>query len=109
MLRQCFAESFKLNSAVHQRQIRKCNDIHVPLMKKVICCQSILHNGAKTWNDIPVKIRSSRNLTSFRSKLKKYLIYKYWLPSITALNVSQFKITVDLLFPCVCFLYLLFP
>ena len=27
MLPQCFAESFKLNSAVHQRQTRKCNDI----------------------------------------------------------------------------------
>ena len=34
MLRQCFAESFKLNSAVHQRQIRKCNDIHVPIDEK---------------------------------------------------------------------------
>ena len=61
MLPQCFAESFKLNSAVHQRQTRKCNDIHVPLMKKVICRQSILHNGAKTWNVIPVEIRSSHN------------------------------------------------
>ena len=77
MLPQCFAESFRLNSAVHQRQTRKCNDIHVSLMKKVICRQSILHNGAKTWNDIPVEIRFSHNLTSFRSKLKKYLISKY--------------------------------
>ena len=76
-LPQCFADSFKLNSAVHQRQTRKCNDIHVPLMKKVICGQSILHNGPKIWNDIPVEIRSSHNLTNFRSKLKKYLISKY--------------------------------
>ena len=49
MLPQCFAESFKLNSVAHQRQTRKCNNIHLPsLMKKVICRQSILHNGAKT-------------------------------------------------------------
>ena len=34
MLPHCFAESIKLNSAVHQRQTSKCNDIHVPLMKK---------------------------------------------------------------------------
>ena len=77
MLPQCFAELLKLNFAVYQRQTRKRNNIHVPLMKKVICRQSILHNGAKTWNDIPVEIRSSLNLTSFRSKLKKYLISKY--------------------------------
>ena len=74
---KCFAKSFKLNSAVHQRQTRKCNDIYVPLMKKVICRQSILHNDAKTWNDIPVEIRSSHNLTSFPSKLKEYLISTY--------------------------------
>ena len=34
MLTQCFTESFKLNSAVHQRQTRKRNDIHVPFIKK---------------------------------------------------------------------------
>ena len=64
LLPQCFTESFELNSVVHQRQIRKCNNIHVPLIKKVIR------------NDIPVEIRSY-NLTSFCSKLKKYLISKY--------------------------------
>ena len=110
MLPQCFTESFKLNSAVHQRQTRKYNDVYVILMKKVICCQSILYNGAKMWNDIPVEIRSSHNLTRCWSKLKKYLISKYWLPSTKALNVAQSKIMIDLQFPCVffvCFFFVL--
>ena len=47
MLALCFTESFMLNSAEHQRQTRKCNDIHVQFIKKVICRQSILYNGAK--------------------------------------------------------------
>ena len=67
MIPQCLTESFKANFAVHQRQTRKCNDIHVPFMKQVICRQSIVYNDAKIWNDIPVEIRHSHNLTSFRS------------------------------------------
>ena len=46
MLPQCFTESIKLNSTVHYGQTRKSNDIHVPFMKKVICRQSTLYNGA---------------------------------------------------------------
>ena len=48
-----------------------------PFMKKVVGHQSILYNGAKIWNDIPVEICCFHNSTSFRSKLKKYLISKY--------------------------------
>ena len=60
----------KLNSAMHQSQTRKFDDIHVPFMKIVICRQSIHYNDAKIWNDIPVEIRHSHNLTSFRTKQK---------------------------------------
>ena len=52
---QCFTKSFKFNSAVHQHQSRKWNNIHVPFIKKVICRQSILYNGTKIWDDTPQK------------------------------------------------------
>ena len=67
MFPQCFSESFKLNFAVHHRQTKKDNDIHVPFTINVICPQLILFNGAKIWSDIPVDIRYPHNLTIFRN------------------------------------------
>ena len=55
MFPQCYTESFKLYSVVHQHQSRKWNNIHVPFMKKVICRQLILYNGTKVWDDTPLK------------------------------------------------------
>ena len=69
-LSKCFEELFKLNMSLHGRSMRYSNDVHPPLIKET-CRQSIIHTRYKQWNEIPINIRDSRNITCFRKKLKK--------------------------------------
>ena len=76
-LSNCFEGSFRLNSSVRRRSLRRSDDIRPPLVKKSICRESILFTGSKHWNEIPPDIKNCRSLHSFKINLKKYFIEHY--------------------------------
>jgi hypothetical protein len=44
--------------------------------------RSFAFAGPKTWNSLPLEIRKSTTLTTFKSKLKTYLYRKYFSESL---------------------------
>ena len=73
----CFEGSFRLNSSVHSKSLRRSDDILLPLVKKSICRQSIVFTGSKHWNEIPPDVKNCQSLHSFKINLKKYFIEQY--------------------------------
>ena len=77
MLPNCFNNFFQLNSEIHSRQTKQSNNLHLPLLKKSTCKQSIKLVGVKIWNEIPNEIKQSKNLAQFTKRLKQLLLNSY--------------------------------
>ena len=72
---------------VHSRRTRQSNNLHLPLLKKSTCKQSIKLVGVKLWNEIPNKIKQSKNLAGFKKQGKQLLLNSYYL---TLFNLISF-------------------
>ena len=68
---------FKLNSSIHKYATRNASNYHLPKIRTSVMKRSILFDGPKLWNSIPVTIRNCRSLQTFKQKYKMYLIESY--------------------------------
>ena len=72
----CFHSFFELVGSVHQygtRQIIKSNIFLTQKNTLQYGLRSVRYCGAKCWNNIPVDIKQSPSVSSFRQKIKAFL------------------------------------
>lgn len=68
---------FTTNKTHHQYNTRNRNNPRIPLSKYSITIKSVKHRGPQIWNHIPITVRSSRTMNTFRFKLKNNILNKY--------------------------------
>ena len=84
-LPQIFENYFQRNRDVHGLNTRQANDFYVPFSRLQIRRFSIKIHGSEVWNSFPTYIKISTSLMNFKKKLRKYLIDRNLL-----VTVSQF-------------------
>ena len=84
-LPQIFENYFQRNRDVHGLNTRQANDFYVPFSRLQIRRFSIKIHGSEVWNSFPTFIKISTSLMNFKKNLRKYLIDKNLL-----VTVSQF-------------------
>ena len=65
------------NSDIHSYPTRYSSDFHLTNPKIIMAYKSITHHCPDIWNALPVNIKHSASLYSFKATMKKYLISKY--------------------------------
>ena len=73
------ADMFPLNLSFHSYLTRSANDFHFPKIRTSQAKSTICFSGPKLWSSLPIEIKNSVSLHSFKRKLKKYLIDRYRL------------------------------
>ena len=53
---------------------RKCQDIDILKRNLEFSKKGFLYPGAKVWNDVPLDVRNSPTILTFKKKLKDYLL-----------------------------------
>ena len=61
------------NSSIHNYNTRIKNNLHLPLCHTSSKQKTIVYQGPKLWNTLPMDVRSSQSLTVFRNRVKKLL------------------------------------
>ena len=59
-----FSRNYNARNSVNLRSIYR---------KKKICLSSIRSTGPKIWNSLPLNVKSTRSIFSFKKHFKKYL------------------------------------
>ena len=65
------------NTPVHSYQTRNQHKLRIPGHRLTLFTHSLMYLGPKTWNDVPLCIKNSNSLSSFKVKYKKYLLSFY--------------------------------
>ena len=68
-------EKFTMRSQISANATRNCQDIDISKRNLAFSKKSFLYSGAKLWNDIPLDIRNSPTVLTFKKKLKDYLLH----------------------------------
>ena len=70
---------FKTNAENHNYNTRNALNFEYPTCNNKLnfCDKSISYQSAKTWNNIPNHVKSSRNLNSFKTSFKQLIISDY--------------------------------
>ena len=66
---------FTMRSQISAYATRNCRDIDIPKRNLEFSKKSFLYSDAKLWNDIPLDIRNSPTVLTFKKKLKDYLLH----------------------------------
>ena len=67
------SEMFVINST-HTYFTRQSDYLHVPIIKTTTLQKTILYTGVTVWNYTLNKINSNCIITTFKQRLKKYLL-----------------------------------
>ena len=82
-LPQIFENYFQQNKDVHERNTRQADDFHVPFSRLQVRRFSIKIHGSEVWNSFPTYIKKSTSVMDFKKKLRKYLIDRHLLVTVT--------------------------
>ena len=69
-----FNDFFQKNSALHNRNTRQSNDLHVRFARLDVRTFSLKIHAATTWNEIPMYIKLASSVNVFKQMLRKHLI-----------------------------------
>ena len=61
-------DKFQYRSQVHQRTLRSINNLNLPLCRISTGQRSFAFRGAKTWNSLPVELRTIESTKIFKKK-----------------------------------------
>ena len=61
----------------HSYNTRFINNAVPSFQRLTRCMKSLTYNGPKCWNNIPINIRNSPSISSFKHKFKDHLIKLY--------------------------------
>ena len=62
---------------LHNYQTRNQHTLRTPSHKLTLFTHSLMYLGPKTWNDVPLHIKHSTSISSFKNKFKKHLLSFY--------------------------------
>ena len=65
---------FDLRNKVSQRITRNGSDVHIDYRRIAVGQKAISVSGAKLWNSIPINIRNSNNIVTFKSHMYQHLL-----------------------------------
>ena len=80
------------------------NNLYLPRIRTEIMRKSLSYSGALLWNDLPLSLKNSPNLSSFKSQFYKILLDRDWQTCICFLR----RCTVCRCFCFVCFFVMVF-
>ena len=66
--------NFDLWNKVSQRITRNCSDVHIDYRTTAVGQKAISLSGAKLWNSIPMNIRNSNTIVTFKSHMYQHLL-----------------------------------
>ena len=74
LLPECFDNLFIFNNQIHDHNTRAATKYRSHACRTNIKQFTILHQGPKIWNCLPPSITEINTISSFKRKLKEYLI-----------------------------------
>ena len=74
LLPPVFNQIFLYNASFHNYDTRFSQNIHLPLLKCAVSRKTIKYTGPKLWNEMPLEIRQSPTLKSFKRRYRDYLL-----------------------------------
>ena len=66
--------NFVLRNKVSQRITTNCSDVHIDYRRTTVEQKAISVSGAKLWNSIPMNIRNSNTIVTFKSHMYQHLL-----------------------------------
>ena len=72
-----FLHMFKRNYSVHNYPTRQRDAYHLPRTRTIFAMKTIMYAGPKYWNDLPPELKGCLSLSSFKCKLRQYLLNNY--------------------------------
>ena len=66
---------FTKNSSIHTHNTRHRDNLHIPKCYTSLRQRTIIFQGPKLWNLLPIDIKSSPSLNVFKRKLMKFLLH----------------------------------
>ena len=78
-----FENYFQQNKDFHELNTRQANDFHVPFSRLQVRRFSIKIHGSEVWNSFPTYIKKSTSVMDLKKKLRKYLIDRHLLVTVT--------------------------
>ena len=66
--------TFDLRNKVSQRITRNGSDVHIDYRRTAVGQKAISVSGAKLWNSIPMNIRNSNTIVTFKSHMYQHLL-----------------------------------
>ena len=76
MTPEYITDLFKTTSVAHNRQLRSVGNelLSIPRTKTCYYDRSFTVVGTKQWNELPINIKHSPSLLSFKNSIKAYLL-----------------------------------
>ena len=74
LLPEKFQAMFHKNSSVHCYQTRQATHYRIPFPRTNVKKFTIVYNGPKFWNSLPLKLKLSSTMKTFKAELKTHLI-----------------------------------
>ena len=72
-----FLHMFRRNSGVHNYPTRQRDAFHLPRTRTLFAKKTIMFTGPRFWNELPPEITSCLAASSFKRKLKQFLLNGY--------------------------------
>ena len=72
-----FLHMFRRNSVVHNYPTRQRDAFHLPRTRTIFAKKTIMFTGPRYWNELPSEITSCLAASSFKRKLKQFLLNRY--------------------------------
>ena len=69
-----FQVLFHKSSAVHSNQTRQANHFRIPYFRTNMKKPTIVYQGPKIWNSLPLKLKLYPTLKTFKAHLKAHLM-----------------------------------
>jgi len=69
-------EIFTTNHNMHQYNTRQRNDPHTRARRYAFTSRSLIHNGPKLWQNLPIDLKQKHTSKAFKRNFKKYIINK---------------------------------
>ena len=72
-----FCNDINTHSDIHNHRTRNMNDLVLPLYRRARTQSTIFYQCRLLWNNLPIDIRNTQSLGSFKNKVKFYYLSQY--------------------------------
>ena len=74
VLSEQFQSLFQTNSSIHSYQTRQAKHYRIPYIRTNIRKFTIVYQGPKFWNSLPIQLKQNSSRNSFKINLKKHFV-----------------------------------